>query len=58
MRTNPETMNELRRILEEWDKACEKNLQAGDSQNSYKRYARMFVRFAAGEFTPGETLRR
>ncbi len=51
-----ETLEQVRKALEKYNKVCERNLNTDNARNTYKRYAGYFVRWMNNDFTPGETL--
>ena len=53
MKTDPQTMEEIRRLLDEYTKVCNANLGTPISSKTYIDYASMFVRWVDDKFTPG-----
>ncbi len=54
MKTDEQTMREIRRLLDAYIEVCNDNLGTPDSRATYIRYARMFVRWTDDSFIPGE----
>ena len=57
MKTDQQTMQEIRRLLDDYVQVCNKNLGTPISRDTYIRYARMFVRWIDDDFMPGGTRR-
>lgn len=51
---NEEFIKELEKKIGEYHKVCEKNLQEGNSVNTYIGYSNYFLRWVKGDFIPGE----
>ena len=58
MKTDEQTMREIRRLLDAYIEVCNDNLGTPVSRDTYIRYARMFARWVDGSFIPGERLSR
>ena len=58
MKTDEQTMREIRRLLDAYVEVWNNNLGTPDSQDTYIRYAGMFVRWADDNFVPGDRRRR
>ena len=58
MKTDQQTMKEIRRLLDAYTEVCNENLGTPISRKTYIDYADRFVRWIDDRFIPGETLRR
>ena len=58
MKTDRQTMQEIRRLLDAYIQECNENLGTPQSRGTYIRYADMFVRWIDDSFNPGATRNR